>query len=77
MINEQAFVQRKITDASIDANGFAHTTLIIVFIVNGEEIKCSVSNRLYREIPEDVTGMLLHQGTRFQQFEYDGILVEK
>lgn len=77
IVSEEAYVKRKINDTHIDANGVTNTTLMIVFTVDSQDIKCHVRNRIYRSIPKDTYGILTHKGTRFIKFEFDGKVIEK
>lgn len=77
IVSEEAYVKRKINNTHIDANGVSNTTLMIVFTVNSEDIKCVVRHRIYREIPKNTYGILTHKGTRFIKFEFDGQVIEK
>lgn len=77
-LTERAVVERKIADTSVDANGVASTSLVIVFRIGEQKLKCAVNGRVYRAMPEHVSGMLTHKGTRFRRFAGDdGTVVEK
>ncbi len=77
IVTEKAYLRRKKSDSHMNADGCMHTTLLLEFDINGTIIKCTVPNRVYRQVREGTEGMLTHQGTRFKCFEVDGIRIEK
>lgn len=77
VVTEPAYLKNKQSSTSTDANGCMNTTFYLVFVTGDKIIKCSVPNRIYRAVAENTHGILVHQGTRFKSFEFDGIRIEK
>ncbi len=77
VVTENAYLRKKINDTHMDANGVVHSSLLLLFDIDGNTIKCVVPGRVYRAVNEGTYGLLTHQGTRFKCFEFNGIKVEK
>ncbi len=77
VVTENAWLRRKRDNTSIDANGVMHSTLSLVFEVEGGTLECVVPGRVYRAVREGANGLLTHQGTRFRSFVWDGKRIEK
>ncbi len=56
-------------------NGDTANVWYLYFDVCGEELKCRVPRRVYKQLEEGMYGFLTHQGTRFYSFEVGGTTV--
>ena len=52
VVTENAWLRRKRDNTSIDANGVMHSTLSLVFEVEGGTLECVVPGRVYRAVRE-------------------------
>lgn len=62
-----------------DANNITQTSYTAAFLLaeDQRELRCTLPRRVYNDLEEGAHGLLTHQGTRFQRFEWDGRTVEK
>ncbi len=77
VVTEPARLVRKVANTHTDAGGGVQETLTLVFALESGELRCCVSGRVYRAVPEGSAGLLTHQGTRFRRFDFGRRTVEK
>lgn len=79
VVTEQAFLIKKENRTHMDANNLLHTEYIASFKLRGNSavLKCAVPFKVYKQLKEEVSGLLTHQGTKFEAFEWEGFRVEK
>lgn len=76
VLKEKVYVKRKKDNIYVDGNGVLNKTFQIVFAAGKEEIECVMREKSYKNIPENISGMLTHKGTSFMEFEFDGKIIE-
>lgn len=69
ILREKAYVKKKIDNMYIDNGGVINKTFKIVFELGMQELECVISEKEYKNIPENINGVLTYKGTSFLKFE--------
>lgn len=76
VLKEKVYVKNKKDNIYVDGNGILNKTFQIIFAKGKEEIECVIGEKSYKNIPENINGILTYKGTSFMKFEFDDKIIE-